>query len=114
MSTESVASPPITATPADHERLLDAARAALALLDRMDTHLPEGYSLGGEGKVRRMLREAVRSCSYEVRECEFCDGGTTHAPTTHPMERPRTVACGECGGSGERRVYSYGKPRRRR
>ncbi len=113
--TESSVAPPITAiTTQDHERLLTAARDALALLDRMDTHLPiDAPRVGGESKVRKTLREAVRRCSYETRPCTACDGGRTHAPTRHPMERPRTIGCPECSGSGEVRVYSYGRARRK-
>jgi hypothetical protein len=108
-------SPPIPGiTPQDHERLLTAARDALALLDRMDAHAPEGLSFGGEGKVRRRLREAVRRCSFEIRPCAACDEGATQAPTRHPMEVPRIVSCSECGGSGRVRVYSYGPPKKAR
>jgi hypothetical protein len=63
VDTESVARSPRTGTspdPEDHERLLAAATAALRLLDRMDAHAPEGLSFGGESKVRRQLRQAIR------------------------------------------------------
>jgi len=51
--------PPDTA-PEDVERLLDAARAALAWFYRFDEHAPEGLAFGGEAKVRRQLRQAIR------------------------------------------------------
>jgi hypothetical protein len=106
---------PITGTtPEDVGSLLDAARAALKYLDDLDRHAPEGYGLGGEGRIRRQLREAVRRCSFEMRPCEACDGGMTHAPIRHPMERPRLVSCGECGGTGRRKVFAYPKPKARR
>ncbi len=62
MDTPSVAqSPaPITPDPEDHERLLEAARSALRLLDAMDQHAPEGLAFGGEHRVRRELRKAIR------------------------------------------------------
>lgn len=100
-------------TPQDHERLLEAAHEALALLDRIDRHAPDGLTFGSEGRVRRVLRDAIHACSFEVRPCAACDDGTTHATPRHPQERPRLVSCGECGGSGRVRVYSYGRPRRR-
>ncbi len=42
------------------EALVDAAREALLLLERIDAHAPEGLAFGGEGRVRRRLREALR------------------------------------------------------
>ncbi len=113
MTTDSLASaPPPGITPEDAAALLEAARSALDLLDRMDAHAPEGLAFGGEGKVRRRLRDAVRRCSVEIRPCVACDGGVTHAPVGHPMEAPRLVSCPECGGSGRVRAYTYGRPRR--
>ena len=115
MDRASVSPPTVTATPEDHEHLLSAAREALRLLDAQDAHLPiDAPRVGGEGHVRKQLREAVRRCSFEVRACEACDDGTTYAPTRHPMERPRLVSCPECGGSGERRVFAYERPKARR
>lgn len=47
--------------PADpRAEILEAARSALRLLDLMDAHAPEGFAFGGEGRVRRQLREAIR------------------------------------------------------
>lgn len=115
MDRASLPPPPIAGTtPEDVGSLLDAARAALEYLDDLDKHAPEGFCMGGEQKLRRQLREAVRRCSFEMRPCRACDDGTTHAPTRHPMERPRTISCPECGGTGEARVYSYGPPKARR
>lgn len=42
------------------EDLMRAAEDALRLLDRMDAHAPEGLHFGGEGRVRKQLREALR------------------------------------------------------
>lgn len=42
------------------EALVDASREALRLLERIDAHAPEGLAFGGEGRVRRLLREALR------------------------------------------------------
>ena len=97
--------------PDDVAALLGAARSALDLLDRIDKHAPEGFCMGGEGRVRKQLREAVRRCSFEIRPCSACDGGVTHAPTRHPMARPRTITCPECSGTGERKVFAYPKPK---
>jgi hypothetical protein len=49
--------------PEDHERLLEAAVAALRLLDRMDEHMPADLAFGGEAKVRRQLRRALHLAS---------------------------------------------------
>lgn len=46
-----------------HEDLLAAARAALRYLNDADAHLPEGYALGGEGRLRAKLRRAIRRAS---------------------------------------------------
>jgi hypothetical protein len=54
---------PITPDPKDHARLLEAAQAALGLLDKIDAHAPEGFTFGGEAKVRRQLRRAIRLAS---------------------------------------------------
>ena len=113
--TEQSIHPPPTVGTEDIERLLTAAREALSLLDRMDAHLPiDAPRVGGEAKVRKALREAVHRCSYELRPCEACDDGTTHAPVRHQMERPRTIVCGECSGTGQTRVFTYMKPKARR
>jgi hypothetical protein len=51
---------PITPDPEEHERLLEAARSALRLLDAMDQHAPEGLTFGDEHRVRCELRKAIR------------------------------------------------------
>ena len=101
--------PPVAAE--DLERLLDAARAALKYLDDLDKHAPESMASGGEG---RMLREAVRRCSFEIRDCPDCDGGIILGPTAHPMERPEPTPCPACGGHGTVRVFAYPRPKARR
>ena len=64
MDTPSVAQSPAPDTPTEqeeaHEELLAAATAALRYLDDADAHLPEGYSLGNEARVRKQLRRAIR------------------------------------------------------
>jgi hypothetical protein len=99
--------------PADHERLLDACREALAWFDRQARHAPAEFEIGGEGRIRRRLREAVRLASYELRPCSACDDGTTYNPTVRPTERPRLVPCATCDGAGQVRVFLYPKPKRR-
>jgi hypothetical protein len=47
--------------PEDHARLLEAAKAALRYLDDLDAHAPEGFHFGGEAKIRRQLRQAIRA-----------------------------------------------------
>ena len=114
LTEQSLAPPSGAITPEDASALLDAARAALRYLDDLDKHAPEGFCMGNEGSVRKQLREAVRRCSFEIRPCAACDDGVTHAPTLHPMERPRTITCPECSGTGERKVFAYPKPKARR
>jgi hypothetical protein len=97
-----------------HRLLMDACREALAWFDRFARHAPAELEIGGEGRIRRRLREAVRLASFEIRPCLSCDGGMTRDPAAGPMERPRFVPCQECGGSGERRVFLYPKPKARR
>jgi hypothetical protein len=53
---------PITPDPEDQARLLAAAKDALAWLERFDAHAPEGLNFGGEARVRRQLRRAIRGC----------------------------------------------------
>ena len=43
-----------------HDDLLEAAKAALKWLDAFDEHAPEGFAFGGEARVRRQLRRAIR------------------------------------------------------
>lgn len=114
MTKSSVSPPTPGITPQDHARLPDAAREALAWFERFDRHAPSDMYFGGESKVRKALREAVRRCSYELRHCEACDDGTTYASVSHPMERPRVVPYGECSGSGRVRVFTYPTNRTRR
>jgi hypothetical protein len=40
--------------------LLEAAEAALKWFDRFDAHAPSDMHFGGEGRVRRQLRGAIR------------------------------------------------------
>jgi hypothetical protein len=42
------------------EELLEAAEGALAWFESFDAHAPEGLAFGGEAKVRRSLRTAIR------------------------------------------------------
>ncbi len=63
MSTESLARPPRPVTTEQqeaHDELLEAAKAALTLLDALDQHAPDGWHLGGEAEVRGQLRRAIR------------------------------------------------------
>ena len=52
--------PGIPPDPEDHERLLDAARAAYAWFQAFDEHAPEGMAFGGEATICRQLRQAIR------------------------------------------------------
>jgi hypothetical protein len=57
---------PITPTdlePEDHAVLLEAAKSALRWFDAFDQHAPSGLGFGGEVKVRRQLRQAIRRVS---------------------------------------------------
>jgi hypothetical protein len=63
VDTDRIAQAPAPITPEDHARLLEAVQAALRLLDRIDAHAPEGFAFGGEAKVRRQLRRAIRLAS---------------------------------------------------
>jgi hypothetical protein len=63
VDTDRIAQAPAPITPEDHARLLEAAQAVLRLLDRMDEHAPEGFAFGGEARVRRQLRQAIRLAS---------------------------------------------------
>ena len=55
------------------DRLLEAAQAALKLLDRIDQHAPEGLAFGGEGKVRKQLREAIKRSRLEADALAWAD-----------------------------------------
>jgi hypothetical protein len=106
---------PTTEQEQAHERLLEAAREALAWLRRFERHAPQGARFGGEATVTRRLAEAIRLASYEVRECRDCGGGgTLPGPTVQPMQRPEIIACLSCGGTGRTRVFSYPRPKARR
>jgi hypothetical protein len=63
VDTDRIAQVPAPITAEDHSRLLEAAQAALRLLDRINAHAPEGFAFGGEAKVRRQLRRAIRLAS---------------------------------------------------
>ena len=43
-----------------HDELLVAAKAALRWFELYDEHAPDGWSFGGEAKVRRQLRRAIK------------------------------------------------------
>jgi hypothetical protein len=55
------------------DRLLEAAEAALRLLDRIDQHAPEGLAFGGEGRVRKQLRTAIRRSRLEADTLAWAD-----------------------------------------
>ena len=113
MTNTSVSPPTPGISPQDHVRLLDAAREALAWFERFDRHAPSDMHFGGEAKIRKQLRTVIRLASFELRLCVDCGGGgTVPGPTSHPMERPAPSSCLTCGGSGERKVYSYGSQKR--
>lgn len=42
------------------EELVEAVRAALRWFERFDAHAPSDLHFGGEGRVRKQLREALR------------------------------------------------------
>jgi hypothetical protein len=59
------------------EELLEAAEDALEWFERFDAHAPEGLAFGGEAKVRRALRTALRKAQADpvgdaafTRRCE--------------------------------------------
>lgn len=56
---------PFTAGGEAQEELLETAQAALAWFDRFDAHAPEGLTFGGEGRVRKQLRGAIRRARAE-------------------------------------------------
>jgi hypothetical protein len=63
LTEHSLAPPTPTDTALDAQdvtRLLDAAKSALRLLDAMDEHMPADMCFGGEARVRRELRTAIR------------------------------------------------------
>lgn len=49
--------------------------------------------------------------SYAVRSCWACEGGVSYTTPADPASRPELITCGECGGSGEHRVFIYPKPK---
>jgi len=67
--------------------LLEAAEAALQLLDRIDAHAPEGLAFGGEGRVRRQLREAIRRARAEAEDRDWSDAETADEAEALDEER---------------------------
>ncbi len=53
--------------------LLEVAEVALAWFDRFDAHAPEGLAFGGEAKVRRQLRAAIRRARVEAKDRDFAN-----------------------------------------
>jgi hypothetical protein len=43
-----------------HHELLEAAKSALSWFDLYDEHAPDDWIFGGEAKVRRQLRRAIK------------------------------------------------------
>ncbi len=69
--------------------LFSAAEAALAWLDRFDAHAPEGLVFGGEAKVRRQLREAIRRARAEAENGAFADARDAEEAQALDGERAR-------------------------
>jgi hypothetical protein len=67
VATEKFSAPPRLPTtdpdPEDHALLLEAAKSALKWLEDFDEHAPDDWVFGGEGRVRRQLRQAIRRCA---------------------------------------------------
>ena len=53
--------------------LLEAAEAALKWFARFDAHAPEGMAFGGEAKVRRQLRGAIKRSRLEADTLAWAD-----------------------------------------
>jgi len=62
---------------AAQDRLLEAAEAALAWFDRFDQHAPSDMHFGGEGRVRKQLRTAIRRARVEAEDREWADAADT-------------------------------------
>lgn len=68
-----LAGDPFAAAGNPQAQLLDAAQAALRLLDRMDEHMPSDMRFGGEGRVRKQLRAAIRGARAEAEDLGWDD-----------------------------------------
>ena len=69
------------------EQLLQAAQDALRLLDRIDQHAPSDMHFGGEGRVRRQLRGAIRRARVEAEDREWADAADTDEAEALDEER---------------------------
>ena len=82
-----LAGDPFAATGNPRTELLEAAEAALRLLDRIDQHAPEGLAFGGEGRVRKQLRTAIRRARVEAEDREWADAADTDEAAALDEER---------------------------
>ena len=69
--------------------LLEVAEAALAWFDRFDGHAPEGLEFGGEAKVRRQLRDAIRRARVEAEDRTWADAANPDEAQALDEERAR-------------------------
>jgi len=78
---------PFAATGNPRTELLEAAEAALAWFDRFDAHAPSDMHFGGEGRVRRQLRGAIRRSRLEADTLAWADAADTDEAAALDEER---------------------------
>ena len=95
---------------AARDDLLEAAEAALELLNKIDQHAPEGLSFGGEGRVRKQLRQAIRGAKLEAEDQAWADAAD---PDEAAALDDLRAAMGRAPSERERRAYLEGYRERR-
>jgi hypothetical protein len=96
--------------PDSREDLLEAADAALRLLDRIDAHAPEGLAFGGEARVRKQLRAAIRHARNDAEGRAWADA---EDPDEAAALDDLRAALGRMPSDGERAAYLAGYRQRR-
>jgi hypothetical protein len=71
------------------QELLEAAEAALRWFDLFDQHAPSDMIFGGEARVRKGLRQAIRRARVEAETRDFADARDAAEAAALDEERAR-------------------------
>lgn len=107
MTQESLARRADGRVPDPRDELMQAARDALRWFERFDAHAPSDMHFGGEAKVRKALREAIRRADRPLSPNPR-DYETSEAFEAAEACYEEELRTGRAMGDGERGAFERG------